>query len=94
MGQEHDGSAGQGRIGEVLLPGGCQPFGELRNSERYVGMMGCLLFTMELLTISQLWIYCGKYADRLLSAERYLELLKESKIRGYLFAQQNYVPKE
>lgn len=27
------------------------------------------------------------------SAERYFELLKESKIRGYLFEQQNYVPK-
>ena len=26
--------------------------------------------------------------------ERYFELLKESKVRGYLFAQQNYVPKE
>ncbi|MCJ1249155.1 hypothetical protein MMC30_006378 [Trapelia coarctata] len=26
--------------------------------------------------------------------ERYLELLKESKVRGYLFQQQNYVPKE
>jgi len=25
--------------------------------------------------------------------ERYLELLKDSKIRGYLFEQQNYVPK-
>lgn len=26
--------------------------------------------------------------------ERYFELLKESKIRGYLFEQQNYVPKQ
>lgn len=26
--------------------------------------------------------------------ERYMELLKESKVRGYLFQQQNYVPKE
>lgn len=26
--------------------------------------------------------------------ERYFELLKESKIRGYLFEQQNYIPKE
>ncbi|MCJ1444155.1 MAG: hypothetical protein MMC23_004656 [Stictis urceolatum] len=26
--------------------------------------------------------------------ERYLELLKDAKIRGYLFQQQNYVPKE
>ena len=26
--------------------------------------------------------------------ERYFELLKESKIRGHLFEQQNYVPKE
>ena len=25
--------------------------------------------------------------------ERYLELLKDSKIKGYLFEQQNYVPK-
>jgi hypothetical protein len=24
--------------------------------------------------------------------ERYLELLKEAKIRGYLFQQQNYIP--
>ncbi|RDW84280.1 NADH-ubiquinone oxidoreductase subunit 5 [Coleophoma cylindrospora] len=30
----------------------------------------------------------GKY-----SPERYFELLKESKVRGYLFEQQNYVPK-
>ena len=28
------------------------------------------------------------------SAERYLQLLPEAKIRGYLFEQQNYVPKE
>lgn len=27
-------------------------------------------------------------------AERYMELLKESKIRGYIFQQQNYVPTE
>ena len=26
--------------------------------------------------------------------ERYFELLKESRVRGYLFEQQNYVPKE
>jgi hypothetical protein len=26
--------------------------------------------------------------------ERYFELLKESKVKGYLFEQQNYVPKE
>ncbi len=26
--------------------------------------------------------------------ERYFELLKEAKVRGYLFEQQNYVPKE
>ncbi|KAG0648083.1 NADH-ubiquinone oxidoreductase 12 kDa [Hyphodiscus hymeniophilus] len=26
--------------------------------------------------------------------ERYFELLKESKIRGHLFEQQNYIPKE
>jgi len=26
--------------------------------------------------------------------ERYMELLKESKVRGYLFQQQNYVPKD
>jgi hypothetical protein len=26
--------------------------------------------------------------------ERYFELLKESKIRGYLFEQQNYVTKQ
>jgi len=25
--------------------------------------------------------------------ERYMELLKESKVRGYLFEQQNYIPK-
>ncbi|CAF9920728.1 MAG: hypothetical protein GOMPHAMPRED_002120 [Gomphillus americanus] len=30
---------------------------------------------------------CGRYR------ERYLELLKDSKIKGYLFEQQNYVPK-
>jgi len=28
-----------------------------------------------------------------LHLERYMELLKESKIRGYIFDQQNYVPK-
>jgi len=28
------------------------------------------------------------------TAERYFELLKESKVKGYLFEQQNYVPKE
>ncbi|KAI9695293.1 MAG: hypothetical protein M1820_008755 [Bogoriella megaspora] len=31
---------------------------------------------------------CGKLR------ERYLELLKESKVKGYLFQQLNYVPKE
>ncbi|MCJ1414848.1 hypothetical protein MMC32_001177 [Xylographa parallela] len=30
---------------------------------------------------------CGRLRDR------YLELLKESKVRGYLFEQQNYIPK-
>ncbi|MCJ1352331.1 MAG: hypothetical protein MMC33_002315 [Icmadophila ericetorum] len=30
---------------------------------------------------------CGKLRDR------YFELLKESKVRGYLFQQQNYIPK-
>jgi len=30
---------------------------------------------------------CGRYRDR------YLELLKESKVKGYLFEQQNYVEK-
>lgn len=27
-------------------------------------------------------------------AERYFELLKESKVRGYLFQQQNYIPEK
>ena len=27
-------------------------------------------------------------------ADRYLEQLKHSKVKGYLFQQQNYVPKE
>ncbi|KAI9858516.1 MAG: hypothetical protein M1824_004252 [Vezdaea acicularis] len=31
---------------------------------------------------------CGKLR------ERYFELLKDAKIRGYLFEQQNYIPKE
>ncbi|MCJ1280868.1 hypothetical protein MMC17_002843 [Xylographa soralifera] len=31
---------------------------------------------------------CGRLRDR------YLELLKDSKVRGYLFEQQNYIPKE
>ena len=26
--------------------------------------------------------------------ERYMELLPESKVRGYLFQQQNYIPKD
>ena len=26
--------------------------------------------------------------------ERYFELLKDARVRGYLFEQQNYVPKE
>lgn len=33
-------------------------------------------------------------ADCSSDAERYFELLKESKVRGYLFEQQNYIPKE
>lgn len=33
------------------------------------------------------------HAD-LVFTERYMELLKESKIRGYIFDQQNYVPKD
>ncbi|MCJ1401936.1 hypothetical protein MMC11_005153 [Xylographa trunciseda] len=31
---------------------------------------------------------CGRLRDR------YLELLKDSKVRGYMFEMQNYVPKE
>jgi len=31
---------------------------------------------------------CGRLRDR------YMELLKDSKVRGYLFEQQNYIPKE
>jgi hypothetical protein len=27
-------------------------------------------------------------------AERYFELLKDAKVKGYLFAQQNYIPKD
>ena len=27
-------------------------------------------------------------------AERYMELLPQAKVRGYLFEQQNYVPKD
>jgi hypothetical protein len=30
----------------------------------------------------------------ILGADRYLEQLKHSKVKGYLFQQQNYVPKE
>ena len=36
----------------------------------------------------------GAMADASVTIERYFELLKESKVRGYLFAQQNYIPKE
>lgn len=34
------------------------------------------------------------YKTDLSLSERYMELLKESKIRGYIFEQQNYVPKD
>ena len=34
------------------------------------------------------------FADPLICADRYLEQLKHSKVKGYLFQQQNYVSKE
>ncbi len=40
MGEEHDGTAGQGRVGEVLLSGGCQSSREMWSSKRSVGRIG------------------------------------------------------
>lgn len=36
---------------------------------------------------------CGR-GCLLTLTERYFELLKDAKVKGYLFAQQNYIPKE
>ena len=36
----------------------------------------------------------GELMVFLWAVERYFELLKEAKVRGYLFEQRNYVPKE
>jgi hypothetical protein len=34
------------------------------------------------------------FGTDILGTDRYLEQLKHSKVKGYLFQQQNYVPKE
>jgi hypothetical protein len=60
----------------------------------------------EEMEITSLELCCYGYETRVLGSsgytqmtncscatERYFELLKESKIQGYLFQQQNYIPK-
>jgi hypothetical protein len=47
---------------------------------------------MEVAPVS--WQLQGIVTDIYLCTERYFDLLKEAKVRGYLFQQQNYVPKE
>ena len=44
----------------------------------------------------QMWlkVVVVKYNTDFGCADRYLEQLKHSKVKGYLFQQQNYVPKE
>ena len=79
MGEEHDGTAGTGRVGQVLLQGRRQSLGEVRRAKRYI-VQDC----------------DGKpdaHADAT-RAERYFKALKEGKVTGYLFEQQNYISKK
>lgn len=79
MGEEHDGAAGPGRIEQVLLQGRRQSLGEVRRAERYVIRDGHRK--------------PNAHADPT-HIERYFKALKEGKVHGYLFEQQNYIPKE
>ena len=74
MGQGDDDKACARGNGQMLLPGGREPFGKMWTSKRY----SCAI-------ARELKLMCF--------SDRYLELLKDSKIKGYLFEQQNYVPK-
>jgi hypothetical protein len=49
---------------------------------------------VEQLRVSMQGFFGIPKADFFGVLERYFELLKESKVKGYLFQQQNYVPKE
>jgi hypothetical protein len=93
----------------VLLPGGCQPPGEVRAIERLVTTMGgrgerslpkplhhgMTLFPpavpLHQRCLRMLW--SGSCTD-IAHAERYMQLLKEAKVKGYMFEQQNYMSKQ
>ena len=79
MGEEHDGAAGTGRIEQVLLQGRCQSLGEVWRAERYI--------------VPDRDKKPYAHAKATLT-ERYFKALKEGKVHGYLFEQQNYIPKE
>lgn len=70
----------------MLLSGGGESFGEVWEAQRCVlGSSGpCCQWRPSRTTLAHL-------ADELI-AERYFEALKESKVRGSYFQQQNYVP--
>lgn len=82
----------------MLLQGRGQSSGEVRCAERLVcplvvGMLAESSYSCATEHLEE-W-YCLSTWNQVLTlhAERYFELLKESKIRGYLFEQQNYIPK-
>lgn len=79
MGEEHDGTAGTGRVEQVLLQGRRQSLGEVRRAERYI--------------VQDRNGKSTAHADATL-IERYFKALKEGKVTGYLFEQQHYMPKE
>ena len=78
MGEKHDGAAGAGGVEQVLLQGRRQSLGEVWGIERYTAQR----FSRK----TQMLTYRVP--------ERYFKALKEGKVHGYLFEQQNFIPKE
>ena len=91
----------------MLLPGGRQSFGEMRQAERLVshdggsfgvceggrGQFSCCTCgsAVSVVALGVVSLVVQR-ADVL--AERYLQLLANAKVKGYLFEQQNYWSKE
>jgi hypothetical protein len=87
----------------VLPEGGSQPFGEVRTSQRYEHLDFQNRANYEIFAVLRYKAQRDYAGNRLLSLwlranmtgiERYFELLKDAKVKGYLFAQQNYVDEQ
>jgi hypothetical protein len=87
----------------VLPEGGSKPFGEVRTSQRYEHLDFQNRANDEIFAVMRYKEQQYYTGNRLLSLwqradmtdiERYFELLKDAKVKGYLFAQQNYVDEQ